>query len=63
MAAVDGATKSVFSDCIWGAWARSAVANWECQCDSEEWGDCEVFWGEDVILLLCTCAPFMLSKG
>ena len=59
MAAVDRATESVFGNGVWGAWARSAVASWECQCD----GDCEVFWGGDTVLSLCIRAPFMLSKG
>ena len=63
MATMDGATESVFGDSVRGAWARSTVASWECQCDNEGWGDCEAFWGGDTILSPCICAPFMLSKG
>ena len=33
MAAMDGVAESVFVDCIRGAWAWSAVASWECQCE------------------------------
>ena len=63
VATMDGATESVFGDGVWGAWARSAVASWECQCDNEGWGDCKAVWGRGSILSLCTCASFMLSKG
>ena len=63
VATMDGAAESVFGDSVWGTWARSAVASWECQCDNEGWSDCEAFWDGDTVLSLCICAPFMLSKG